>query len=148
MVFVRGCYLPEELYYLIDAHVWALPIAGNLVRIGMTSVAVHLAGGRFTGITVKTDSIGQEIKQGKSVAIIETSKYVGPIPSPVSGILVRGNDALNDDPNIVLGDPYEEGWIAEMMTTNWEVERSGLVTGAEAIDLYKAKLEAEGIRCP
>ncbi len=147
MVFVRGCYLPEDLYYLIDGHVWALPVAGNLVRIGMTSVAVHLAGGKFTGITVKADSIGGEIKQGKSVAIVETSKYVGPIPTPVSGILVRGNDALIDDPNVVLDAPYEEGWIAEIMATDWETEKNGLATGAEGIAVYKAKLEAEGIYC-
>lgn len=147
MVFVRGCFLPEDIYYLIDRHVWALPMGGDLVRIGITSVAVHLCGKKLTGITLKTDSIGQVIKQGKSVAIIETSKYVGPVPATVTGILLRGNDALTDDPTLVIDDPYEAGWIAEIKATNWEAERASLATGPDGVAAYQAKLEAEGIWC-
>ena len=41
---IRGCNLPEDLYYLIDKHVWAKPMDGGVVRVGMTAVAGKLAG--------------------------------------------------------------------------------------------------------
>ncbi len=147
MANIRGCDLPEDLYYLIEKHVWAKPMDGGIIRIGMTSVAGKLSGGKLAAITVKAKSIGQEVKQGKSVATLESSKFVGPVPAPVTGILQRGNEKLAVDPNIAVADPYGEGWIAEMKASNWDGEKGMLVTGADGLAKYQAKLEADGISC-
>jgi glycine cleavage system H protein len=147
MATIRGCNLPEDLYYNIEKHVWAKPMDGGIVRIGMTSVAAKLSGGKLAAVTVKSKNVGQEIKQGKSVATVESSKFVGPVPAPVTGILQRGNDTLAQDPNIAVADPYGEGWIAEIKANDWEGEKGGLVSGAEGIAKYQAKLEADGISC-
>lgn len=147
MATVRGCDLPEDLFYLIDKHVWVRRLEGSLVRLGMTSVAAKLAGGGLNAVTVSARKVGQEVAQGKSLATLESSKFVGPVPAPVSGVLVRGNDRLEAEPNIAATDPYGEGWIAEVEATNWEAEVAGLVTGAEGVTAYAAKLEAEGISC-
>ncbi len=147
MATVRGCDLPEDLFYLIDKHVWVRRLEGSLVRLGMTSVAAKLAGGGLNAVTVSARKVGQEVAQGKSVATLESSKFVGPVPAPVSGVLVRGNERLEAEPNIAATDPYGEGWIAEVEATNWEAEVAGLATGAEGVTAYAAKLEAEGISC-
>lgn len=147
MATVRGCELPEDLYYLIEKHVWVRKLEGNLVRLGMTSVAAKLAGGTLNAVTVSARKIGQEIAQGKSVATLESSKFVGPVPAPVSGVLVRGNDRLEADPNLAATDPYGEGWIAEVEATSWDAEVSGLATGPEGVAAYGAKLEADGVSC-
>lgn len=147
MATVRGCDLPEDLFYLIDKHVWVRRLEGSLVRLGMTSVAAKLAGGGLNAVTVSARKVGQEVAQGKSVATLESSKFVGPVPAPVSGVLVRGNERLEAEPNIAATDPYGEGWIAEVEATNWEAEVAGLVTGAEGVTAYAAKLEAEGVSC-
>jgi len=147
MANIRGCNLPEDLYYLIEKHVWARPMDGGIVRIGMTSVAGKLSGGKLAAITVKAKNIGQEVKQGKSVATLESSKFVGPVPAPVTGILQRANEKLEADPNIAIADPYGEGWIAEMKASNWDGEKGMLVTGADGLAKYQAKLEADGVSC-
>lgn len=147
MATIRGCNLPEDVYYLLEKHVWAKPLEGGVVRVGMTSVAGKLSGGKLAAVTVKTKSIGQEVKQGKSVATVESSKYVGPVPAPVSGILLRANEKLASDPNLAIRDPYGEGWIAEIQASAWEAEKSALVTGAEGVAAYQKKLEAENISC-
>ncbi len=144
---VRGCNLPEDLYYLIEKHVWAKPIEGGLVRVGMTSVAGKLSGGKLAAVTIKTKAIGQEVAQGKSVATVESSKFVGPVPAPVTGTLVRGNDKLASDPNLAVSDPYGEGWIAEIKPSNWEGQKGGLASGADGLAAYQKKLEAENISC-
>lgn len=147
MATIRGCDLPEDLYYLIEKHVWVRRLEGNLVRLGMTSVAAKLSGGSLTAVTVSARKVGQAVPQGKSVATLESSKFVGPVPAPVSGVLVRGNERLASEPNLAASDPYGEGWIAEVEATNWDAEVSGLATGAEGVAAYGAKLEADGISC-
>ncbi len=147
MATIRGCNLPEDVYYLIEKHVWAKPVEGGLVRVGMTSVAGKLAGGKLAAITVKAKNIGQEVKQGKSLATVESSKFVGPVPAPVTGVLVRANDKLAANPNLAISDPYGEGWIAEVKPSAWDAESAGLVTGAAGVAAYQARLEADGVSC-
>jgi glycine cleavage system H protein len=147
MAMIRGCNLPEDLYYLIDRHVWAKPVADGLIRVGMTTVAAKLSGGKLAAITVKAKNLGQELKQGKSVATVESSKFVGPVPAPASGVLVRQNERILADPQLAVSDPYGEGWIVEMKPTAWETEKSLLVTGEEGVAKYQAKLVADNVSC-
>ena len=147
MANVRGCNLPEDLFYLIEKHVWAKPMGGGVVRVGITAVAAKLSGGKLAAITVKTKNIGQEVKQAKSLATVESSKFVGPVPAPVTGVLLRANEKLAADPNLAVSDPYGEGWVAEMQAANWDGEKSALATGAAGIAAYQAKLEADNITC-
>jgi len=147
MADIRGCNLPDDLYYLVEKHVWAKPIEGGLLRVGMTAVAGKLSGGKLAAVTVKAKAIGQEVAQGKSIATIESSKFVGPVPAPATGVLVRGNDKLASDPNLAISDSYGEGWIAEMKPSNWDGEKGSLVTGAAGLAAYQKKLEAENISC-
>ena len=144
---VRGCNLPEDLFYLVEKHVWAKLMDGGVVRVGITAVAAKLSGGKLAALTVKAKNIGQEVLQGKSLATVESSKFVGPVPAPVTGIVLRGNDKLATDPNLATSDPYGEGWVAEMQPSNWEVDKANLVTGAAGIAAYQAKLEADNISC-
>jgi glycine cleavage system H protein len=144
---IRGCNLPDDLYYLIEKHVWARPIEGGLVRVGMTSVAGKLSGGKLAAVTIKAKAVGQEVPQGKSLATVESSKFVGPVPAPVTGVLVRGNDKLVANPNLAITDPYGEGWIAEIKPANWEAEKSGLATGPDGLAAYQKKLEADNVSC-
>jgi glycine cleavage system H protein len=144
---IRGCNLPDDLYYLIDKHVWAKPVEDGLIRVGITAIAAKLSGGKLAAITVKAKNIGQEVLQGKSLATVESSKFVGPVPAPITGVLLRANDKLASDPNIAVSDPYGEGWVAEMKPSNWEGEKGSLATGADGIAKYQAKLEAENISC-
>jgi glycine cleavage system H protein len=147
MANVRGCNLPDDLYYLVEKHVWAKPMGGGVVRIGITAIAAKLSGGKLAALTVKGKAIGQEVKQGKSVATVESSKFVGPVPAPVTGVLLRANEKLAGDPNLAVSDPYGEGWVAEMQAANWDGEKDGLASGPAGVAAYQAKLEADNISC-
>lgn len=144
---IRGCELPEDLFYNAEKHVWAKPLGGNLVRVGMNTVAGKLSGGKLNAVTVRAKNIGAEIAAGKSVATVESSKYVGPVPAPITGVLKRANEKLAAEPNLAISDPYGEGWIVEMECPDWEAGKAGLLSGPDGLAAYKAKLEADGISC-
>jgi glycine cleavage system H protein len=148
MATIRGCNLPDDLYYSLQHHVWVKPLGGGLVRVGMDAVAVKLSGGKLAALTVKAKNIGAEVAKGKSLAIVESSKFVGPVPAPVTGVVERANDKLAADPNLAIRDPYGEGWIAEIKAGQWETEKAGLLFGPEGLRAYQAQLEAQNITCP
>lgn len=147
MASVNGCNLPDDLYYLIEKHVWAKPEGDDVVRVGITTVAAKLSGGKLVALTVKAKNIGQEVAQGKSLATVESSKFVGPVPSPLTGVVLKVNEKLASDPNLAIADPYGEGWVAEMKASKWDSEKGSLAFGADGVAQYKAKLDAENISC-
>ena len=143
MATVSNCNLPEDLYYVVEKHVWARHDDG-VVTVGLTDVAQNLAKGI---ISVSPKKVGRRVEAGKSVATVESSKWVGPVPSPVNGEIIEVNDAAVADPGIVNRDPYGEGWIAKVRPDDWAGESAGLATGDAGIAAYTAFLEKEGITC-
>lgn len=141
---VNGCNIPEELYYLTEKHVWVRWEAEGMVTIGITDVAQHLAG-NVLAFTPK--KVGRTVPKGQSLATIESAKWVGPVPAPVSGEIAEVNEAGRKNPRLLNQDPYGEGWIVKLKPSAWEGEKAGLVTGPDGIKAYQAMLDREGIRC-
>jgi glycine cleavage system H protein len=144
MAQVNGCNLPEDLYYLIEKHVWVRRTSGDLLTIGINDVAQNLAG---TIVACTPKKVGRTVPRGQSVATIESSKWVGPVPSPVSGVIAEVNESVRTNPGILNRDPYGAGWLVKLKPSNWEVEKGDLVTGPEGLEAYRAFLDREGIRC-
>jgi glycine cleavage system H protein len=141
---VNNCNLPDELYYVVEKHVWARRGDDGVVTVGMTDVAQNLA---KTIISVTPKSAGKTVAKGRSLATVESGKWVGPVPSPVSGEIVEVNDAVVGTPGTLNADPYGEGWIAKVRPDDWDTDAGDLVTGPEGIEAYRRFLEAEGIEC-
>lgn len=140
---VRNCNIPEDLYYVVEKHVWAR-YDGELVTVGMTDVAQHLA---HTFLSVTAKAPGRTVKKAKSLATVESSKWVGPVPSPVEGEVVEINAAVVAQPTTINRDPYGEGWIARLRPNDWAADSADLATGAAGVAAYEAFLVAEGIEC-
>jgi glycine cleavage system H protein len=144
MTDVRGCNLPEDLYYWPEKHVWVVPQDDGSVVIGVTDVAQSLAHAIISALPKKA---GRPAKRGRSLGTIESGKWVGPVTSPVSGEVLETNPLLGSNPGIINTDPYGEGWYMKIMPTDWDADVAELVTGDEGIAAYQAFLEAEGIEC-
>jgi glycine cleavage system H protein len=144
MATINNCNIPEDLYYWPEKHVWARPEADGTVTIGMTYVAQSMAK-RFISCTIKKTT--KPLEKGKSVATVESGKWVGPVPLPVSGEIVATNEAAAKKPDLINAEPYGAGWIARIKPSNWEGECAALVTGAEGVEAYRVFLDQEGIRC-
>ena len=142
MTEVRGCQIPEELYYWIEKHVWVRDDGDDLLTIGITDPAQHLAA-RVVAVTTK--KVGKVLERGQSVATVESGKWVGPVPTPGRRRDRRGQRARwPADPTLVNSDPYGAGWVVRLKATVWSVQRAELHTGAHAVDEYRAFLEARG----
>lgn len=143
MAMVKNCNLPDDLYYLVERHVWARP-EGDLVTVGMTDVAQNLA---KTIISVTLKAAGKPAKKGRNVATVESGKWVGPVPAPVNGEIVEVNENLVGTPSLINTDPYGDGWVAKIRPDDWAADSAELATGPEGLEAYQAFLDAEGITC-
>ena len=141
MANVRGCNLPDDLYYHVDDNVWARIEADGVVTLGMTSYACALAG-QLVAATPK--KIGKQIEQRKTVCTVESGKWVGPVKAPVGGELIAINEAVTATPALVNGDPYGAGWMAKIKPTQWAEESKSLISGAEIDPAFEAKMNADG----
>jgi glycine cleavage system H protein len=142
---IRGWDFPEDLYYQVEKHVWVRRLGPDLVQVGLTPVGYELLRQSLTAISVRTKNIGQVVPKGKSIAMVESLKYIGPLAAPISGVLVRANERLQIDPDLAPADPYGDGWIAELQPIDWASEEAALVTGAAAIAAYEKWLSSEKI---
>ncbi|MHA2298712.1 MAG: glycine cleavage system protein H [Candidatus Hodarchaeales archaeon] len=104
---------PLDRYYWIGdtPHVWAKPEGEGMYRLGFDQFAQRLAG---PILYARTRTVGKKVKQGKTFGTIETAKWVGPLRSPFTGELVKVNEKLRDQPELVNNDPYNEGWVAKI----------------------------------
>jgi glycine cleavage system H protein len=141
MASVKNCNLPDELYYNVENNVWCRPEADGTVTVGMTAYAAALAGD-IVAFTPK--KAGKTVEQNKSVATVESAKWVGPVKSPVTGEVVATNEAVAGKPNTVNGDPYGNGWLVRMKPANWAGESGALVTGGGVVAAFEAKMTADG----
>lgn len=98
--------IPKELKYSND-HEW-VKVDGDVVYIGVSDFAQAQLGDI---VFVEIPDEGREIKAGETFSVIESVKAVSDIIAPVSGKIVKVNDALGDTPEVINQDPYGEGWI-------------------------------------
>jgi glycine cleavage system H protein len=145
MAVIRGFELPEDLYYVVEKHVWVRALEDGTARLGLTPVAYHMLRNSIVAISVKSALIGHQVAKGRSLAMVESLKYIGPLPAPFDGVLLGGNETLASNPDLAVADPYGDGWIADMRPADWTAARSALLTGPEALAVYEALLEDQDL---
>ena len=86
--------------------------------------------------------MGRSVKAGKSVATVESGKWVGPVKTPFAGDIVAANDDVESDATILNRSPYKQGGIVRIKPSNFDEDGSDLVSGNDAIsgfDTYMAE---------
>jgi len=127
--------IPLTGYFFNANDVWA-QVAGSRARVGISDYMQQ----RLTDITyVDPAQIGTTIGQFDEVGTVESTKATFEIVSPVSGTVMRINEAVTDAPESINEDPYGS-WIVELELTAWEDDRGLLIDGpAYAADVeFKA----------
>ncbi|HEY3419488.1 MAG TPA: glycine cleavage system protein GcvH [Methanomassiliicoccales archaeon] len=95
------------LYYSKD-HEWVKVEGGN-ARIGISDHAQH----ELNDLAfIQLPKVGDKVKAGEVLGIVESVKNTADVISPVSGTVVEANSPLEDNPQVINKSPYDEGWIA------------------------------------
>ncbi len=97
-----------------ETHEWFL-VEGDLVTMGITQHAAE----ELTDITyVELPAVGTDIAVGASLGEVESVKATSEIFSAVAGEVVEVNAALDDHPELINDDAFEEGWMVKLRATS------------------------------
>jgi glycine cleavage system H protein len=83
----------------------------NVVTIGLTSSAIDELG-EVEGITLPDE--GEDFVKGDSVGAVEGNHGTVEIIMPATGAIQEVNSTATTEPQLVSGDPLEEGWLIKI----------------------------------
>ncbi|MDC8783727.1 glycine cleavage system protein H [Roseateles koreensis] len=126
---IHGVLIPDELHYLVEHQTWARWLPDGAVRVGITALGLKASGEIYM---CRPQPVGSVLAQGRSMAVVELSKSIVSVKTPLSGRVQRVNEALAETPELVWRDPYGDGWLLELAPTRLGEELAVLVTGAAA----------------
>ena len=105
--------IPEDLQYT-KSHEW-VRTEGDTATIGITDHAQDELG---DVVFVELPDEGDTFDAGESFGTVESVKAVSDLYTPLGGEVVEVNSSLEDAPEKINDDPYGEGWIVKLRTTN------------------------------
>lgn len=109
--------IPGELKYL-SSHEWVrLEEDGVTATIGITDHAQDLLG---DVVFVEVPEVGAEIAAGEEAGVVESVKAASDIFSPVSGEVIAVNEDLEESPELVNSEPYDDGWFFKVKISDAE----------------------------
>tara|TARA_B100001142_G_C14230765_1_gene615284 strand:- start:767 stop:1144 length:378 start_codon:yes stop_codon:yes gene_type:complete len=100
---------PKELKYTKD-HEW-LRVEANEAYIGITDFAQNELGDI---VFVDVDSEGEELEKEAVFGSVEAVKTVSDLFMPIDGKVLMYNSKLEESPELINTDPYNNGWIVKI----------------------------------
>lgn len=105
--------IPKELKYSKE-HEW-VKVDGKVAIVGITAFAQEQLG---DVVYVELPKVGDPVKAGDTFGVVESTKAVSDLYSPVTGTIVEVNDPIADSPETVNSDPYGEAWLIKVELSN------------------------------
>ena len=101
---------PPDLKYSKE-HEWVRSESDSVVVMGITEFAQDSLG---DVVFVEIPDEDAELTQGEKMGEIESVKAVSDLYSPVSGKVIKRNESLIDNPELVNEGPFEQGWMLKL----------------------------------
>ena len=98
----------EGLYYS-ESHEF-VRVEGNVGFVGITDYAQNALG---TVVYVDMPDVDDEVEAGEEFGAVESTKAASDLISPVCGKVIEVNEALEDQPELINEDAFEN-WIIKV----------------------------------
>lgn len=106
--------IPSELKYA-SSHEWVRAEGNGVYTVGITEHAQELLGDM---VFVDLPDVGDNVDAGEDCAVAESVKAASDIYSPISGEIVAINEELEDSPELVNANPYNDGWLFQVKASD------------------------------
>ena len=120
----------EGLYYT-ESHEY-VKVEGEYGYVGITDYAQHQLG---NVVYVDLPEVDDEVTAGDDFGAVESVKAASDLVSPVSGVVVEVNEALEDDAALINKDAFEN-WIIKVKLSDM-VELDGLMNASQYEEICK-----------
>ena len=124
--------IPGNLRYA-KTHEWIRLEGDGTATVGITDHAQDAMGDL---VYVQLPEVGEQKVAGDEAGVVESVKAASDIYSPVDGEIIEVNALLEDAPETVNTDPYDQGWLFKLRL-NDEKQVEAMMTA----DQYQAQLD-------
>ena len=101
---------PSELRYA-STQEWARLEEDGTVTVGITDHAQDALG---DVVFVELPEVGTSLAAGDDAGVVESVKAASDIYAPLGGEVIAVNEQLEDEPETVNTDPYNDGWFFKL----------------------------------
>ena len=102
--------IPSELK-IASSHEWARLEEDGTVTVGITDHAQEALG---DVVFVELPEMGETVSAGTEAGVVESVKAASDIYAPIGGEVIAVNEQLEDEPETVNSDPYNDGWFYKL----------------------------------
>ncbi|HSX11858.1 MAG TPA: glycine cleavage system protein GcvH [Chlamydiales bacterium] len=103
-----------------ETHEW-ITLDGSIGTVGITDYAQRELG---EIVFIELPKVGQKIKAGQEIAVLESTKAAADTYAPVSGTVIEVNESLRSVPSAINQHPESAGWLFKIELTHpKELER-------------------------
>lgn len=117
---------PSELKYA-TSHEWARLEEDGTVTVGITDHAQAALG---DVVFVELPDVGATLAAGDDAGVVESVKAASDIYAPLGGEVLEINGQLEDEPEMVNSDPYNDGWFFKLRPAD-AIELDALLSAAD-----------------
>jgi glycine cleavage system H protein len=117
---------PSELRYA-SSHEWARLEEDGTITVGISDHAQEALG---DVVFVELPEVGASLAAGDDAGVVESVKAASDIYAPVGGQVIAINDQLDEEPEIVNSDPFNDGWFFKLQPSDPE-EMDKLLSATE-----------------
>jgi glycine cleavage system H protein len=100
----------EAILSFTAHHLW-LRVEDDRAQIGLSDYGQSELG---EIIAVELPDVGESLDRGVVFGELESVQTVHELTAPLSGTVMAVNAELDDHPELVNEDPYQEGWLIEV----------------------------------
>jgi glycine cleavage system H protein len=118
--------IPQDLKFTRD-HEWARTEADGSITVGITDFAQDQLGDI---VFVELPDKGSTVGQFDAFGVVESTKSVSDLISPIGGRVIAVNNDLDGRPEVVNDDAYGEGWMIRVQPDN-ESELDDLLSASD-----------------
>jgi CheY-like chemotaxis protein len=134
--------------FVSEGHAWARIEPTGQVRIGLDDFARKAL---RAVKEVEAPQLGAIVKRGEPLFVVKHQDRKVTFAAPLSGRVVRTNEALAAEPNRLIQSPYDRGWVCLVQPLDLAGELSSLRIGKPVIEWYQeevARLKKSGKAAP
>ncbi len=126
-------FLPDDVQYT-ETHEWVRGDGGS-VTVGINDYAQDQLGDI---VFVELPEVGDIFEKGEEFGTLESVKAVSEICMPVSGEITAINESLEEAPELVNQEPYNDGWIIKVKPDDPD-EIKTLMHSEEYVEMLKGE---------
>jgi glycine cleavage system H lipoate-binding protein len=113
-------------YFFHPSHTWMAKHGNAVARVGLDGFAANLI-----GPVQQISVVGEQrwVRQGQKLMTVTSDYETIEMLSPLEGVVAAINPDVVKDPGLAIRDPYNQGWVCQIKSSEMETNQRNLMQG-------------------